>query len=202
MTKCPTCRSTVPKDAEGWCPSCGGSFLSEDEGWELGTPPFERVPLLSSAEEADSAFADRRGRWIRWAAVSLGVVLIALAAVGVGSVGSGLAGEPELFPAYDSATGLFGYIDENSTMVVEPRFIDARPFSEGLAAVQPRARSGDYRWGYIDREGKLIIPAQFAQAGAFLPGGLALVKLDKAGREQAYIDKSGFVVYQWETPAE
>ena len=47
-----------------------------------------------------------------------------------------------------------------------------------------------------------MIPAQFAAAEPFLPGGLALVELNKAGTEQAYINKAGFVVYQWETPAD
>ena len=85
-------------------------------------------------------------------------------------------------------------------LAIEPRFWDAGPFSEGLAAVQPAAGAGDYRWGYIDREGMLVIPALFREAEPFRPGGLALVELDEAGTEHAYIDLSGHVVYQWVSP--
>jgi hypothetical protein len=71
-----------------------------------------------------------------------------------------------------------------------------------LAAVQPVGGTGDYRWGYVDRQGRLVIPPQFCEAGPFLPGGLALVTLDQAGTEHAYIDSAGEVVYVWVTPTE
>jgi len=83
---------------------------------------------------------------------------------------------------------------------------DARPFSEGFAAVKDKkgwqfidqsggiAFDGAYghalsfsqglavvkvgdRWGYIDRTGQLAIPAGFLDAHSFLPQGIAQVKL-------------------------
>jgi hypothetical protein len=43
----------------------------------------------------------------------------------------------------------YGFINAEGRVVVEPRYPEARDFSEGLAAVA----MGD-RWGYIDREGR------------------------------------------------
>ena len=59
----------------------------------------------------------------------------------------------------------WGYMNREGKVVVEPRYDDAEPFCEGLAAV----KVGE-KWGYVDRCGMLAIPAQFAWAGRFSSG--------------------------------
>lgn len=54
--------------------------------------------------------------------------------------------------------------------------------------------SGIPAWGYVDAWGKVVIPYQFHAAEDFL-GALARVKLDAS--TEAYINRSGEVVYQW-----
>ena len=52
---------------------------------------------------------------------------------------------------YPDDDALFGYADTQGNLVIEPRFISARPFADGLAAVQ--FPEGD--WGLIDPSGKV-----------------------------------------------
>ena len=47
--------------------------------------------------------------------------------------------------------GLYGYIDNKGTIIINPQFDEACPFSEGLASVE----IGD-KWGYIDKTGKYV----------------------------------------------
>lgn len=94
---------------------------------------------------------------------------------------------------------MYGYIGPDGKWLIPPRFDDALPFSEGLAAV----RVGDAdtgRWGYIDTSGTFVIQPRFT--GAFLfSKGLALVVEDDYLRGQfddnykklnwRHIDRSG-----------
>jgi len=50
----------------------------------------------------------------------------------------------------DSPTGKWGYINVRGQFIVNPEFVDARPFSDGMAAVLIRDHQAD-RWGYISR---------------------------------------------------
>ena len=65
--------------------------------------------------------------------------------------------------------GTFGYIRKDGTFAIAPTFVDARPFSQGLAPV----RIGS-RWGYITTSGAMAIPNQYVEAYPF-SGGLGLV---------------------------
>jgi len=65
--------------------------------------------------------------------------------------------------------GKWGYIDAKGTLVIAPQYDEAKPFSEGLAAV----RVGK-QWGYIDGAGATKINPQYKFAGEF-SGGLAFV---------------------------
>ena len=99
---------------------------------------------------------------------------------------------------------------------------DARPFSEGFAAVKDEkgwrfiddsgvvaidgvyrqalsfsqglaaVREGD-RWGYIDRSGQFAIPARYLDARSFQPQGFAQVKL--ASGAWTWIDREGEVLW-------
>ncbi|MDP2790325.1 MAG: WG repeat-containing protein [Rectinemataceae bacterium] len=99
---------------------------------------------------------------------------------------------------------------------------DARPFSEGFAAVKDEngwqyiddtglvafdgvygqalsfsqdlaaVRKGD-RWGYIDRTGQFVIPAGYLDAHSFLPQGFAQVKLPSGA--WTWIDREGELLW-------
>jgi hypothetical protein len=102
-----------------------------------------------------------------------------------------------------SPTGIEGFIDRQGRCVIPPQYVQALPFSEGLAAVEKIALSattsrpaGD--WGFIDRTGNLIIPFMFEHVGVFSEG------LAPAGCPESpmgYIDRTGkFVLppkYEW-----
>src|SRR4029077_6422686 len=70
-------------------------------------------------------------------------------------------------------------------------FNDAKPFSEGLAAVQV----GD-KWGFIDKEGRQVIPPQFSGAYYFREGvaTIDVTNAQSGGEEWAIIDKAGDVI--------
>jgi hypothetical protein len=81
-------------------------------------------------------------------------------------------------------TPLYGYVDQRGIVAIEPRFMAAKEFSQGLAAVEI-----DSKWGYVDTKGQLAIAPRFASAGAFASNHLALVGVEN-GRE-VYIDNKG-----------
>ncbi len=88
----------------------------------------------------------------------------------------------------------FGYIDMAGTMVIEPQFAIADPFSGGLAAVV-----GDNGlWGFIDKTGTVVVPMQYEQHPGPFSEGLCTVMVDERlkGRklQNEYIDKTGTVV--------
>lgn len=56
----------------------------------------------------------------------------------------------------DLSSGLWGYIDETGSYVIEPIYYGAYPFSEGMAAVNI-----DGNWGFIDIEGNLVIEPMY-----------------------------------------
>jgi hypothetical protein len=118
---------------------------------------------------------------------------------------------------------LWGYVDKDLSLLVEPRFQNASDFSEGLAAVLDSAGfsyidgtgrvviagpfdyANDFHEGlavvyrneaayYIDRTGRHAVPGTYASAGRFFHG-LANVSF-RDGR-MAYIDQKGRPVYQW-----
>jgi hypothetical protein len=124
----------------------------------------------------------------------------------------------------------YGYINRSGNMVIQPReaeslkwlsyYYKALAFSEGLAAVEQKDKSGymdkvgrqviparyndvqhfseglaavmiEDKYGYIDRSGKMVIPPQFTDAGPFAEG---LASINSNGNQWGYIDKSGKLV--------
>jgi hypothetical protein len=106
--------------------------------------------------------------------------------------------------------------------VIQPAFACAAPFSEGLALIGVREDEGAWLYGYIDKTGAMVIKPQFSKAYSFV-GKLALVtigmteeqafvkalgsgkpeaemekELEKFKQKDAYIDRTGRVV--WQTP--
>ena len=53
----------------------------------------------------------------------------------------------------------WGYINRRGKTVIEPNFVDASPFFEGLAFVREDDRE-DGQYGYIDKTGDYVILPQ------------------------------------------
>lgn len=86
--------------------------------------------------------------------------------------------------------GLFSYVNTNGEKLFEGKtWLDANPFSEGMALVQ---NGGLY--GFINLKGEEVIPPQFEEGGSFY-GGLAAAKQDGLW---GYIDQTG----AWKIEAE
>lgn len=89
-----------------------------------------------------------------------------------------------LLKAEDYATK-YGYCDIAGNTIIKPKFLKARLFHEGLAAV-----SNGSRWGYIDKNGKLVIPYRFFLARDFHEG-VAAVSSVPDSKEIAFLGKDG-----------
>ena len=84
--------------------------------------------------------------------------------------------------------GLCGYKDDKGTVVIEPIYLNAGVFCEGLAVVT--GQNGKY--GFIDMSGREVIPCVYFEAYDF-NSGAALVSLAAHIDEDrwTYIDKQG-----------
>ncbi|OOG22327.1 hypothetical protein B1C78_15235 [Thioalkalivibrio denitrificans] len=80
-----------------------------------------------------------------------------------------------------------GFLDLDGQVVIEARFDEVGPFSDGLA-VAAESRSA---WGYADRDGQWAIASDFRGAGPFRDG---LAPVRHGLREWFYIDREGNVV--------
>ena len=81
----------------------------------------------------------------------------------------------------------WGYINIEGKVVVEPKYDQARDFSEGIGAV---ALGG--RYGLVDRDGREIVAPKFDMIGYF-HNGMADVELAK---RYGYIDREGKIVIE------
>jgi len=109
--------------------------------------------------------------------------------------------------------GFVAYQEGALKNAVPPRFLQAKDFSEGLAAVEEsddapvdeqaetklfeeaeeaKKPAGPAAWGYIIPSGKLLIALQFAEAGDFLNGRAAVRPLGE-GAPWVLIDSKGKV---------
>jgi hypothetical protein len=83
----------------------------------------------------------------------------------------------------------WGYINKKGDYVINPQFVDADFFVDGLA----RVISSDWKTGYISENGEYKIPAKYKNGTSF-SDGLAFVVSD--GDYPACIDKSGEIKFQ------
>ena len=100
---------------------------------------------------------------------------------------------------FRGSDGRFGLRDKEGREVLKPTYDDARPFSEGMAAVNigaeennlmiPGRRFGG-KWGYVDEAGTLVVPAQYTHAYAF-SDGLGMVWNRPEGT--LFFDRSGVI---------
>ena len=84
--------------------------------------------------------------------------------------------------------GLDGFVESSGKVVIKPRFLVARSFHEGLAAVED---ASTYECGFINPSGEMEILPQFVNAESFSEG-LAAVSLD--GSIYGFINHKGEIV--------
>lgn len=96
---------------------------------------------------------------------------------------------------------LFGYFDRTGKKIINDIYVDARPFSEGLAAVALKNKFGEVKWGFIDKTGKTVIDFMFKnQPGDFHSGLSVVTPAEKSDFAYAFIDKKGTVFYSVKDP--
>lgn len=81
--------------------------------------------------------------------------------------------------AYMDSTGKWGFVNSDGKITIEPKFDEAKSFSNGLAAV----KSGD-KWGFINQSGELVIDYKYSDGGYFTNNGVCFVGLSN---EQMYM---------------
>lgn len=74
------------------------------------------------------------------------------------------------------------YMDGSRKLITSEKFLDGKPFSEELAAVQTAAG-----WGYMDEGGKIVIAPQFTRAERFMEGAAYV----EQGEARFFIDAAG-----------
>lgn len=67
--------------------------------------------------------------------------------------------------------GLWGYIDSNGDIVIEPQYSQAKSFSNGMAAVADE----DGKWGFINEDYELVIECEYLDAYYFTSDGTCMV---------------------------
>jgi len=67
--------------------------------------------------------------------------------------------------AFETDRGLWGFTDEHSRPVIEPRYREVGDFAEKAAPVTDRDK-----WGFIDTEGQVLVKAQYEAARSFREG--------------------------------
>lgn len=81
-----------------------------------------------------------------------------------------------------------GFINEAGQVVIKQQFLDAQPFSDGLAAVRVKER-----WGFINHKGEFVIVPKYTNVHPFSEK-LALVDLENGSH--VFIDQRGNVVIE------
>lgn len=144
---------------------------------EIATPTPDITPTPMPAAEHLFAFYDSDQK--KWGYKNeAGEILVGPLYSKAQEFSDGLA-----FVAIDANGELrYSIIDMSGTVVSDTTFDDARPYSEGLAAVK-RADS----WGYADKSGNAVIAHTFAAAGDFHDGIAKVMRDNKYG----YIDANG-----------
>ena len=92
----------------------------------------------------------------------------------------------------------FGYIDKHGQFVIEPKFISAADFSEGIAWVHSEETNliDPNQIDAIDKHGKVLFGVSFKKptgVGPFV-GKFARVTLG----ENDFVDRSGKIVHRWD----
>lgn len=89
--------------------------------------------------------------------------------------------------------GTYGFLDYQGKEAIPFRYVDARSFQNGLAAV---AIAGKYypKWGFIDRKGQLRIPHDYYEVGDFQEDLAVAARVVGGKLYYGYIDSEGHEV--------
>lgn len=107
----------------------------------------------------------------------------------------------------------WGYLDRRRRTIIEPTFHFARPFHEGLGAVQflERVTDGEMvafrsTWGAVSREGELVVEPICTYLGDYADGVAKCLFTDplqaQIGSTGGYIDATGSLVIPWQFPGD
>lgn len=89
-----------------------------------------------------------------------------------------------------------GYKDLLDTIIIEPQFLEAHDFKEGLAVVRTREGQAEFNYGYINIKGDMIIPAVFNGAYGFNDGIARVMFSEYDGDYRySYINKEGDILF-------
>lgn len=132
------------------------------------------------------------------------------------------SGKPDELIVFEKE-GLYGYIDATGNVVIQPQFLAAGNFSDGLACVrkdtlygfinqsgewviEPRFKYsndfseglaglpiGDIGWGFVDTEGNVVIPPSFGWIYGGFRDGIAEVAYES---KIGYINKDGEWIWE------
>ncbi len=129
--------------------------------------------------------------------ISIGILALMITLIGGSSFPLTEGAELEMSsnikiaPYMDLETGLYGFIDTEGQIIIEPKYQYAESFSEGVAVIAESGSSGTY-YGYIDRKGDIILPLKYEYARGFHEG---LAMVSEKGNILV-INKSGEVSYK------
>ncbi|WNM18475.1 WG repeat-containing protein [Flavobacterium capsici] len=105
----------------------------------------------------------------------------------------------ELKP-FKNHDGKWGFKDDKNIIIVQSKYDEASPFSEGMAAVCI-TENNTKKWGYIDQNGKEVVPLIYGDAIRFSEGLAAVRPVGKTWNSfYGFIDKSGKLVIPHEYP--
>lgn len=119
---------------------------------------------------------------MRWRLVGLYILCIGIPAVAQDRPDS----KSELLPVVRGEQT--GFADKKGDIKIEAQFEDARPFSNGLAAVKK-----DGAWAYINTSGKVIIEG-YLDAFPFRDGRAVVGVKTDAGKRYRHIDREGLSI--------
>ncbi len=98
----------------------------------------------------------------------------------------------------DKVTGLWGYIDKSGKYIIKPQYYDAKPFSEGLAAVQ----TANGYFHFINKKGIISIEGKYSDIVPRFSGDIEGFKYGKAlvktsDNEYVLIDTKGKITLSY-----
>jgi WG containing repeat len=146
---------------------------------------------LATADYSNSdlhGFIDKTGKWV----IELPPNLQLYGLRGDNGFSEGLAIVQEFVPGDAEHPVHVGYIDQTGKVVIQPQFVAAFSFSEGLAAAEV-SENGALKWGYIDKTGAWVIRPQFDAASFFSEGLAAVATGSGDSTRRRFIDKTGKV---------
>lgn len=88
----------------------------------------------------------------------------------------------------------YGYVDKSGKNVIEPKFVEVRDFSDGMAAVKGETPTGEYKWGFINKDGKLVIDYTYSNEPKPFSNGRTFVLSNDF--KWGIIDKEGKLIVE------